>query len=113
MGTATLTDTAVRLDTTSVTGLYRLDPSMVGDDGMAYDFGVALYQPANRFLDVFASDADGNVVSDGGDWVSLLNCSPLDAGWHGAWPEGSAPTVEFEFARAGYVVESDRTAMQR
>ena len=110
MGTATLTDTAVQLDTTSVTGLYKLDPPMVGDDGVAYDFGAALYQPANGFVDVFAADANGNVVSDGTDWVALINCSPLDAGWHGAWPEVSTPMVEF--ARAGYAVQHDRTVAQ-
>lgn len=104
MGTATLTDTAVQLDTSSVTGLYRLDPPMVGDDGVAYGFGAALFQPASGFVDVFAADSDGNVISDGAGWVALINCSPLDAGWHGAWPDGSAPTVEFEFGRAGYAV---------
>lgn len=106
MGTATLTTTAVTAGKDSATGLYRLDPPFAGDDGALHEYGAAMVAPYSGFVDVFAADSDGHIVLDSdGEWVSLINCSPLDGGWAAleGWAHG-APTVESEFAASGYTV---------
>lgn len=100
MGIATLTSTAVAVDTASDTGLYRLDPPIVGDDGTAHEYGAVLIAPLGVLVDVFAAHADGTVVVDDyGEWVALINSRAVP---------GSRPTVEGEFEAAGYQVRGMR-----
>ncbi|MDH6284142.1 hypothetical protein [Prescottella agglutinans] len=102
MGIATLTSTAVAVDTASDTGLYRLDPPIVGDDGKAHEYGAAMVAPLGILVDVWAAREDGSLVlDDHDDWVALINCSPAP---------GFRPTVEGEFESAGYQIRSQERA---
>jgi hypothetical protein len=102
MGIATLTPTAVAVDTASDAGLYRLDPPIVGDDGKAHEYGAAMVVPFGHIVDVFAAREDGSLVLDAhDDWVALINCSPAP---------GFRPTVEGEFESAGYQIRSQERA---
>lgn len=96
MGIAMLTSTAVAVDTASDASLYRLDPPIVGDDGVAHEYGAAMVAPLGVLVDVYAAREDGSlVVDDDGDWVALINSTA-------AW--GIRPTLEEEFEAAGYQV---------
>ncbi len=96
MGIAMLTSTAVAVDTASDTGLYRLDPPILGGDGVAHEYGAVMVAPLGVLVDVFAAREDGSlVVDDDGDWVALINSTAAP---------GMRPTVEGEFEAAGYQV---------
>ncbi|MGF7120548.1 hypothetical protein AB4Z09_09340 [Rhodococcus sp. TAF43] len=102
MGIATLTSTAVVVDTASDTGLYRLDPPIVGDDGKAHEYGAAIVTPFGILVDVWAAHEDGSLVlDDDGDWVALINSTAAP---------GARPTVAGEFESAGYRVHSQERA---
>ena len=102
MGIATLTSTAVAVDTASDTGLYRLEPPIVGDDGRAHEYGAAMVAPFGILVDVWAAREDGSVVvDDRGEWVALINSTAA---------LGARPTVEGEFESAGYRVHSQERA---
>lgn len=96
MGIATLTPTAVAVDTASDTSLYRLDPPILGSDGLAHEYCAAMVAPFGILVDVWAAREDGRLVLDyDGDWIALINSTAAP---------GCRPTVEAEFEAAGYQV---------
>ncbi|OZC62339.1 hypothetical protein CH267_02040 [Rhodococcus sp. 06-621-2] len=99
--TAQLMEVPVRTSDGNVIGpehgtiatLYRIDPPMLSDDGVACDFAAGMQ--TDNWADVYAADGTGRLI---GFWDPLITCDSLKIA------AGESTSVELEFARCGYTV---------